>query len=302
MTMPNFLIIGAAKSGTSSLHFYLAQHPEIFMTPEKQTYFFAYENSEPDFHGPGDQQEMTRHLITNLQDYQAKFDGVTDEKAIGEACSVYLYDQQAPLTIKHHVPDVKQIIILRNPAERAYSSFMQMIRDGYETTSDFGQALQYENIRIKQDWRHLWHYRERGYYHAQIQHYLRHFDRSQFRFYLFEDLKTDPQKLMKDIFQFLGVDDSFVPDMSGRYNSSGIPRSRMMLRLIMRPNTLKTMMKPLLPRKLRLAVKTFFTTSRWSLRRPSMEPEVRQDLIESYRDDILKLQDFLGRDLSAWLK
>lgn len=302
MTMPNFLITGAAKSGTSSLHFYLTQHPEIFMTPEKQTYFFAYENSEPVFHGPGDQLEMQRHLITDVEDYKAKFAGVTNEKAIGEACSVYLYDENAPLSIKHHIPNVKQIIILRNPAERAYSSFMQMIRDGYETTSDFGQALQYEEKRISQDWRHLWHYRERGYYYAQIQHYLEHFDRSQFRFYLFEDLKNDPQKLMKDIFQFLDVDDSFVPDMSGRYNSSGIPRSRTALKLIMRPNIFKTMAKPLIPQRLRQAVKTFFTTSRWSLRRPPMDTKVRQELIKCYREDILLLEKFLERDLSAWLK
>lgn len=301
MTMPNFLIIGAAKSGTSSLHFYLDQHPEIYMTPEKQTYFFASEGEEPQFRGPGDQEEIRRHLITRMEDYEAKFAGVTTEKAIGEACSVYLYDTKAPAAIRRHVPDAKLIIILRDPAERAYSSFMQMARDGYETTSDFAEALKLEDQRIRENWRHLWHYRARGFYYEQIQRYLNLFDKSQTRIYLFEDLKNDPQAMLKDIFQFLGVDDTFVPDTSGKYNATGIPRSRALLRLIMRPNAIKTLAKPLLPKRLRDTVKTFVTTSPMSLRRPPMSPEVRRDLVEGYREDIVHLQGLLGRDLSRWL-
>lgn len=301
MTMPNFLIVGAAKSGTSSLHFYLAQHPEIYMTPEKQTYFFAHEGEEPKFRGPGDEEEMRGHLITRLEDYQAKFAEVTTEKAIGEACAVYLYDRKAPAAIKRHVPDAKLIIILRDPAERAYSSFMQLMRDGCEPVPDFKEALKLEEERIRQNWRHLWHYRSRGFYCDQIQRYLNLFDRSQVRIYLFEDLKRDPRALLKDMFRFLGVDENFVPDTSGRYNASGIPRSRTLLRLIMRPNKIKTVMKPLLPKWVRQSVKGFVTTSRLSLRKPPMSAEVRRDLVDSYRDDILKLQELLGRDLSVWL-
>lgn len=301
MTMPNFLIIGAAKSGTSSLHFYMAQHPEIYMTPEKQTYFFAYEDSQPEFYGPGDQEEMSGHLVTRLEDYQAQFAGVTTEKAIGEACSVYLYDSKSPSAIKRHIPEAKLIIILRDPAERAYSSFMQHIREGYEPVTDFEEALKLENERIQKQWRHLWHYRTRGFYYKQIQTYLELFDQSQIRIYLFEDLKHNSQNLLKDIFQFLGVNDSFVPDTSKKFNASGIPRSRTALRLIMRPNILKSVAKPLLPKRIRETVKSFVTTSPLSLRRPPMTTKVRRDLVEGYRHDIEQLQDLLDRDLSAWL-
>ncbi len=301
MTMPNFLIVGAAKSGTSSLHFYLRQHPEIFMTPDKQTYFFAYENEEPELPGPGDELEVRNHLITQLEDYREQFAGVTTEKAIGEACSVYLCDQKAPASIKKHVPDARLIIILRDPADRAFSSFMHLRREAYEPVTDFHDALMLEEERIRNNWRHLWHYRARGYYHQQIQHYLTLFDRSQIRVYLFEDLKNDPQALLKDIFQFLGVDDSFRPDTSTRYNASGIPRSRTLRRLIMRPNAIKTALKPLIPARLRTAIKTFVTTSPLSLRKQPLPAEVRRDLVAGYRDDILKLQAFLGRDLSGWL-
>ena len=301
MTMPNFLIIGAAKSGTSSLHFYLRQHPEIFMTPDKQTYFFAYEGEDPELPGPGDDYEVRSHLVTSLEDYQAQFAGVTTETAIGEACSVYLCDRKAAASIKKHVPDAKLIVILRDPAERAYSSFMHLRREAYEPVADFREALALEEERIRSNWRHLWHYRSRGYYHEQIAHYLTLFDRSQMRIYLFEDLRDDPRALLKDIFGFLGVDDSFVPDTSGRYNASGIPRSRTALRLIMRPNRLKTVVKPLLPKRLRHAVKTFVTTSPLSLRKSPLPADARRDLVAGYRDDVLKLQAMLGRDLSAWL-
>ncbi|MHC5035157.1 MAG: sulfotransferase domain-containing protein, partial [Planctomycetota bacterium] len=153
----------------------------------------------------------------------------------------------------------------------------------------------------RQNWRHLWHYRARGFYCDQIQRYLSLFDRSQIRIYLFDDLKQDPQALIRDIFGFLGVDDTFVPDTSGKYNATGIPKSRTLFRLIMRPNPIKSAIKPLLPERLRKRVKTFVTANPWSLRRPPLPAEVRRELVQGYRADILRLQNLLGRDLSAWL-
>ena len=101
--MPTFLVIGAARSGTTALYMYLRQHPEIFMSPNKETNFFAFEDEALNCRGPGS--DYINNSITRLPDYLRMFDGVSGETAIGEASPLYLYVEKTPLRIFHHVPD-----------------------------------------------------------------------------------------------------------------------------------------------------------------------------------------------------
>jgi Sulfotransferase family len=98
MTMPNFFIIGAQKAGTTSLYYYLKQHPQIYMSPRKEPHFF--EGMHSDFYRPA----RATLPVTDLADYQALFEGVTDEKAIGEASASYLYSPKAPALINAPSP------------------------------------------------------------------------------------------------------------------------------------------------------------------------------------------------------
>lgn len=301
LTLPNFLIIGAAKAGTTSLHYYLQQHPEIFMCPKKDTFFFDFDGKEPNFDGPGDNEWYRNQAIIHLEQYQALFINGGGKKAVGEACAGYLYDAEAPARIHRHVPHAKLIAVLRDPVERAYSSFLQQVRDGYETVSDFPAALSLEEQRIRDNWRPIWHYKTRGFYFEQLKQCLRYFDQSQLRIYLYEDLQQDPATLLKDIFTFLEVDNNFEPDTSVRHNRAGIPRSRFLHKLIMTPNSLKTMVKPLIPGRVRSFVKATVTDSTANLRRPALSENLRKQLVAEYCDDILQLQQFIQRDLSHWL-
>ncbi|NNG03140.1 MAG: sulfotransferase [Inquilinus sp.] len=301
MTMPNFLVIGAAKSGTTSLHHYLRQHPDIFMCPKKDTFFFNFDGREPDFGGPGDNAWYEGRAVIDEAEYRALFAGVTNESAVGEACAGYLYDPDAPARIHRLIPDAKLIAVLRDPAERAYSSFMQQVRDGIETTTDFAEALSLEADRISQNWRPIWHYRNRGLYFEQMSRYLEHFDRSQLHICLYEDLQQNPIAMLKGIFAFLGVDPHFEPDVSARHNRAGIPASRILYRLIMSPNALKSVAKPLLPARLRAAVKSTVTESDALLHRPDLPSALRRQLVGGLREDVLALQEIVGRDLSHWL-
>ena len=149
MTLPNFLVIGAAKSGTSSLYMYLKQHPEIYMSPIKEPHFFSFDDESKMTKGPGD---PIHKAITNFDDYQAQFDGVTDEKAIGEASTSYLYRPEAPGRIHAMLPDAKLIVILRNPVDRAFSAYMHVVRDKRETSKDFAEALSKEESRKAAGW------------------------------------------------------------------------------------------------------------------------------------------------------
>ncbi|MFC1495140.1 sulfotransferase [Thermodesulfobacteriota bacterium] len=256
--MPNFLIIGAAKAGTTALYHYLHQHPQIYLSPRKEPRFFAYEGENLNFCGPYDHVEASRDaIVTDINIYQSLFQGVSTEKAIGEASTLYHYSLKAPERIQHYIPDAKLIAILRNPVDRAYSGFLHFVRDDLEPLTDFAQALQEEEVRIRNNWLPGYHYKEMGFYYTQLKRYYARFDHSRIKIYLYEDFKTGPLSVLRNIFRFLRVDEEFVPDISIRHNVSGIPRNKMLYRYFLRGrNPIKAILKPFIPTKLRRRIKT----------------------------------------------
>lgn len=298
MTMPNFLIIGAAKSGTTSLYHYLRQHPQIYMSPVKEPRFFAFEGRRPRFRGPNDD-EINRTVITTIEQYRKCFDGAMGEKALGEASPVYIFSDEAPARIRRHIPEAKLIAILRHPAERAYSNFMHMVRDGYEPLADFGEALRDEDRRVAANWSFIWHYKRRGFYAAQLKRYFELFDAGQVKVFLYDDFSADSRGLLREIFRFLEVDETFAPDTSLRHNVSGVPKNRTLQTFLSRPNRVKAILEPLIPEPLRRRAGIAMRNA--NARRQPLDPDLRAELIEDYRDDILQLQELIGRDLSHWL-
>jgi hypothetical protein len=296
--MPNFIVIGAAKSGTTALYRYLKQHPEIFMSQQKELRFFPFEDQPPAFCGPGDKADM-KIAITKIEDYRASFAQGAQYPARGEISPLYMSYPRTAERIRLHIPDAKLIAILRHPADRAYSQFLMKRRDGREHLS-FSDALAAEDKRISDGWSHHWHYRRRGFYAAQLKPYFELFKREQLKIYLYEDYLADNVGFIQDIFRFLNVDDTFVPDMSVRHNESKLPRSRALQVFLTEPRLTKNLLKPLVPG--RLSRRIGDQLRRRNLIKPPLSPKIRQQLIEVYRADIIKLQDMLQRDLSHWLK
>jgi len=296
MTLPNFLIIGAAKAGTSSLHQYLSQHPQVFMSSPKEPRFFApelYTEHLKDPYRSGAKEH--RSVPMSLEEYSALFDPVTDEIAVGEASTEYLYMPNTPERIRQLIPEVNLIAVLRDPAERAFSAFCYQVRDGCERLS-FEQALVAEEERTVQKKRWPgWQYKQVGFYYEQVKRYFGLFDRSKIKIYLHEDLTADSGRVAKDIFGFLSVDDTFVPDLTRR-NISAIPKSRTLQNLMIKDNPLKTMVKPFMPAALRMRLR-----SQNLSKKPMLSPAIRHQLVKDYREDILRLQDLIDRDLSSWL-
>lgn len=302
MVLPNFLIIGAPKAGTSSLYYYLKQHPQIYMCREKEPHFFSLENSEINFKGPGDRKRY-RNAVTKFEDYVKLFDSVTDETAIGEASTTYLSSPQAPERIKNYLPQVKLIAILRNPVDAAYASFLHLIRDGDENIADFAVALQQEETRIANNWDGIWHYQQRGFYYSQIKPYFELFNREQIKIYKYEELKDCPERLLRNILQFLNVEDQYLPDTSIKYNVSGMPKNLALNKLMSKPNYIKTAINTVLPWKLRKAIANRIKTWNYNqYQKPELSIEIRHQLIKSYQDDIIKLQDIIEIDLSNWIE
>ncbi|NJN04349.1 MAG: sulfotransferase [Leptolyngbyaceae cyanobacterium RM1_1_2] len=291
--MPNFIIFGAMKAGSTSLCNYLVQHPDVYISPKK----------EPNYFLPADSAETTQPgRITTLEDYQHFFQRsptkVQAEKAIGEASVSYLCNEQLPRLIYQAIPDVKLIAILRDPVERAYSHFLFLKRKGEESAESFAAALEADQGHAQP-----FGYFRKGLYGQSVKNYLTQFESNQIRIYLFDDFKQDPLALTQNIFDFLGVDPHFQPNTSARDAASGIPRSRALYQFIHQPHPLKNAIRPL--------IRPFFSAEKrralWtravaaSLSKPKLEAEVQQQLRRRYRDDILYLQSLIDRDLSKWL-
>ena len=293
--MPNFIVIGAGKSGTSSLHYYLAQHPEIFVCPVKEPRFFAFDGARPGFSGPGDEQ-YNAQCVYELDKYRALFAGVTTERAVGEISPRYLRSVKAADAIKKYVPDAKLVAILRNPADRAYSSYLMKVRDGLETES-FPEALRLEAENARSNW-HWGDYAYVGYYFRHLKVYFDRFPRDQIRVCIFEEFIREPLGAMQDLFQFLDVDSTFVPDTEQRHNESGIIRNPVLRMLWHKSRGIRGWIRPYCPTKLRHAA--FQRVIRNLVKQP-VPPEFRAELLQRYKPDIEKLEDLLRRDLSIWL-
>jgi hypothetical protein len=280
--LPNFLIIGAPRSGTTLLYEGLRKHPEVYMSPVKEPLFFS---------GYGKMERM--------EEYQGLFAGVTNERLVGEASTLYLYSPEAPTRIALSLPDVKLIAILRNPVDRAYSNFLHHVKIGFQN-SDFSSALATEERSMREGRSPFLYYRDLGFYGRQIERYLAIFDRSQMLFLLYEDLPIDPAGVFGTVFRFLGVDANLPVDTSVKHNPSGVPIHSRLHRLVTGPSSVKTVLKAILPEDFqeRLLLRALNLT----LSKPSLDPEIRHRLASEYRQDIQKTQELIGRDLSTWLE
>jgi hypothetical protein len=297
MTLPNFLIVGAAKSGSTALHYYLKRHPQVYMCPPKETNFFAFEGREANFRGPGDS-EFNEATLTTLEEYEKQFEAVSNEVAIGEASPWYLYSSRAAANIYRHAPEAKIIAVLRDPVDRAFSSYLHVVRDGRESLT-FEEGLQAEEDRVAQGWEYIWHYRRAGLYVAQIERFWQLFPREQVRIYIYDDFVMDPTRFLQDIYEFLEIETAFKADISLRHNVTGVPRNRLLGRLLVRPNRLRSTAKLLIPKRLRHDLGQKINQS--LIKKPTLDGETRSKLVSSYKEEILALQDLIGRDLSAWI-
>jgi len=306
--LPTFLLIGAAKSGTTSLYQYLKQHPDIYMPAKKEPSFFTVDEGEVVEEGGPNGRRIGKSRVNKLADYQALFQDATTEKARGEASPFYLYVPKSPDRIKQCIPDADIFVVLRNPIERAYSAFLNQVRDGVEVHADFAAALKDEPRRIEENWGPIYHYRRMGFYYEQLARYYATFNPKKIHVYLYDDLQRNALALTQDIYRILEVDPTFAPDTLQRHNIAGVPKNRLLHRFYLflkgsSRSPVKEVGKRVLPMALRstFKIRVMKNLQEKNLAKPPLLPEVREDLLEGYRKDILKLQDLISCDLSSWL-
>ena len=270
--MPNFIIAGAMRSGTTSMARWLGDHPDVFMAEIKEVHYFDRQYDRgPDWYG-------------------SHFEGAKDEKAIGEATPNYLYNEEALARISQDVPSVSLVIILRDPIDRAYSHYHHRLARGAEWLS-FEEAIEVEPERLRsenEEWRANFSYVDRGRYARQLNRLLRLFPRDAVLVQLFEDLREDPISTFRTVTEFLGVDPTVVPERVGRQiNSYQGFRSNAVRRLSRR---LPPLLQNVVGRANRIDSDGY----------PPMSNSARARLVDLYADERAELERIIGRDLTVW--
>ncbi len=293
--LPNFFIIGAAKSGTTTLHDLLRQHQEVYVPGIKEPMFFNREE----------------HFGKGLGWYEKTFfHGAERRPARGEATPHYLYwsGKVAPrLKALYGDGDVRFVACFRDPVKRAYSHYWNMVREGKEDLS-FAEAVAAEDERLEKNGRFLdeqgsmlYGYVEGGRYTKLLRPFLELFPRERFLFLLQEDLRDDLDGVMAKLFGFLGIDDSVkVEGVSS--NPATMPRSKALHGLLRGRSALKEAVKPFLPYSVRGRIMSRMT--RFNLKKteyPPMNARLESALRRGYRDEMDSLQGIIGRDLSRWM-
>lgn len=293
MKLPNFLIIGVQKAGTTSVYNYLRQHPQIYMSPVKETNFLEKDWEELP--------KSQKAKIDTFEKYCQLFEGVQNEIAIGEASPNYLFHyESSSKRIQRYVPNAKLIAILRNPAERAYSDYLMHIRDAIgngERTSLSDQ------IKFKANKSFVI---RKGFYYTPLKHYFETFGKDKINVYLYDDLCKDSGEFMREMYRFVGVDDTFTPDVSKKAQVAQVPKSNWLNTLLRKQNpiraTIASGLRYILPLEARQNIRSsLIQINSQDKKTAPLSPEERQQLLELYREDILRLQDLLQRDLSSWL-
>ena len=298
--LPNFLIVGAAKSGTSSLHNYLNQHPEVFMPSYNKE---GMKVKEPRFLIKDLVQHRLHNGVWNWEEYKSLFNDVKDEISIGESTVLYLYYYKHAIdNIKKYLGDsVRIIIMLRNPTDRAYSAFQHVSR-GIQENHSFEESLMIEEGRMDKEssLTPMVMYKEMGLYHDMVKAYKENFKNVHIIFY--EDFRDDTEGEIKKIFKFLGLSLSANIDFISRHNVGGKRwKNEKMKHVFMKNNPLKSALKKVIPKSLRKGVRDTLISASTDKVAP-MKENTRIKLNTFFKDDVKKLSDLLNRDLTHWTK
>jgi len=292
---PNFIIAGVARCGTTSLYHYMKQHPEIGFPAQKEPKYFSSIHLEFPHKGIGDD-TVDSIIIDDRDTYFELFNKLGDLKVVGEASSDYLYFHEHTVdAIKKELGDIPIVFSIRNPVERAYSAYNNLLRDGRETLA-FTEALEAEEKRMDDNWDWMWAYKGGGLYADAIEHFQREF--TNVKVVLFDDLETDPDRTLKEIFTFLKVDPTIIVNSETKYSHSGKPKNAFIAMLTDRNNkvtyTLRRIVMSLVPRALLEKVASKM------LKKEDLPSETTQYLNGYFKKDIEKLESLINRDLSSW--
>lgn len=297
MKKPNFFLVGAGKSGTTALYYFLKKHPQIFMPEVKEPRFFCtdFHQESDEFHG-----KKVYYPYRKLSDYLKLFEDANTD-VVGECSPVYLFSKEAAKNIAEFNSDAKIIIIVRNPVDLLYSIHGQLLNTGKENIQDFDEAINAEDNR--KGWENIpktirvpstLYYSDLAKFKKHIERYYQVFPRNQIKIIVYEDFRKDNELVFKEVLQFLGVDDKFTPNYR-KHNLSLVPRNSLVKKLFF--NRVTTSVTDMMPLKSKDRLKKLLSPLIYKkgVREP-LDECTRRELMKQFKTDVEELSDYLGID------
>ncbi|WP_179333997.1 sulfotransferase family protein [Winogradskyella costae] len=296
MSLPNFIVSGFPKCGSTALHYYLNEHPEIYMPKQKELHFFTNHILGKQNQGPGDK-EIKKTQIKSLKAYKTCYQNVTNEVAIGDASPSYINYPTEFEKIKKELDNPKIIILLRDPIKRAYSNYLHLVRAHRETLS-FYDGLMEETKRKELSYSDFWYYTFNSLYFDKIKAAQAVFD--DVLIITQEELSSNTESTISNIFQFLGVDSTFEPsNLDKRYNPGGSYESNFITKMIFKENKLKTAIKKNTPVPKWAKHLKQNIIKKFKVDTPEIDNKTEDYLIEVFKADVNNLKT-LNVDVSKW--
>jgi hypothetical protein len=289
--VPNFLIVGSAKCGTTSLYSWLKQHPDVFFPENKEPSFFVH-----------------HYAVDDWNVYQSLFEKGVGKRVVGDASTSYLSSPESPEWIRKILgPDIKIVILVRNPIDRAFSLYKWMTMEGYETSCPFEKALEVEDRRFNDEefrihspeffWDYM--YVRSSLYGEQIKRYFRTFDRDRIKIFVFDDLVANPASIYDSVCDFLQISKTFRPKFT-RENKGVIPKN-VALQHLLKQNEWRISSLPQVASLWHKGVVQCMEWNKWLAGESHLDTATRKKLAKVFDEDVSWLGELLGRDLSHWV-
>jgi len=283
--LPNFVVVGAPKAGTTSLYNYLKGHPDIFLPHRKELLFF-----DSSFH-------------KGLPWYEKYFKHYRGEKAVGDISPTYMGNPFVPKRMRRTIPEARMIFILRDPVERAWSHYWDLV--GWGTKASFKETLRAPGMYKRGHGYIEFDILDFGLYSRHIKRFLDYFPAEQCGYFLYDDLRDRPQDFLKGILRFIGVSERELPQTERKYHTCRANRSRFFGNLLV-SEPIRDFTYSCVPSKLVPACRGLYdrllSLNTKKIKPPAIGGEDKIFLKEQYRDEILSLQELIRKDLSSWLQ
>jgi hypothetical protein len=299
--VPTFLVVGAARAGTTALIEGLRLHPDAFVTMPKEPHYFGLHGRRPTFAGPGDEAAINAVAVTDRMAYLGLYDVATTETMLGDgSVSTLYYAEHAVDEIRRMNPEMRAVVLLREPVDRAFSNHLYMRARGVEPLIDVRAAIELEPRRRADNWHHMWHYTSVSRYADSLAILQAGLGRDRVGVWFYDDLQADYQRVLDEVRAFLALAPfpDGVPTLP-KVNVSGSPRSEVAQRIIRwstRHEHVRSAIKRVVGFRARERIR------RTVLRTEAVPADVRRDLEPLFRDDVARLATMLEGPAPEWLR
>jgi hypothetical protein len=303
--LPDFVIAGAPKAGTTALHAALATHPGLYLSPVKEPKYYLTDGRPPPRsgqRGPGDA-HSAQEWIWRRPDYLALFAGAPAGAVAGESTPFYLYDRAAQARLAADVPAVRVVAVVRDPVDRAYSNWVHLRADGLEPEADFLAAVRAEEARVAAGWAPFWHYRGLSRYGEQLRDLYGQLPREQVLLLRYRQLVDTPRETLDRVSRFLGVAEGVahvVAPENVKPFVADTPRYRVLARLARAGAALGAYAPPQVWRQAGRPLLAALHAGRAP--RPVLPVEVRREVLAPLLDDVALLEELTGESFADWRK